>query len=73
MNKLFHYILAVSLIVVAPRAFAQTTTNSDFNPFPQMEQDMNSTDDQAPAAQQQNDDWPPPNEGAQANAEGSHD
>jgi hypothetical protein len=61
----FLYISVFIMIFTAPMVFAQTDTNSDFNPFPQMEQDMNNTNDQAVApAQQQNDDvWPPPSAG----------
>jgi len=57
----------------APKIFAQSTTNSDFNPFPQMEQDQNSTDQQmAPSGGQQNDDtWPPANSDASSNSQGA--
>ncbi len=65
------------MIIAAPRVFAQTASNSDFNPFPQMEQDQNNIDaDTAAAPQQQNDEndvWPPANNDAQTNSEGQHD
>lgn len=59
--------LLITYWIGAVSAFAQSTDNSDFNPFPQMEQDFNNTNDQGsqpadqPSDQQQNDDqWPPP-------------
>jgi len=70
------------MVIVPPTAFADTASNSDFNPFPQMEQDVNNTgeDDGAIMPQQQNEDWPPPpageagaNNDAAANSEGGHD
>jgi hypothetical protein len=68
------YILILLLVVPMPRGLAQTASNADFNPFPQMEQDQQNADDQTvPAPQQQNDDWPPANDGAQANGDGAHD
>ena len=52
----------VIIVIIQSRGFAQTVSNSDFNPFPQMEQDQKSTDDDtAVVPQQQNDDWPPAN------------
>jgi hypothetical protein len=53
------------MIMVAPVLFAQTISNTDFNPFPQMEQDQNAMDEQmAPKPQEYNEDaWPPPGAG----------
>jgi len=70
MHKTFFYIIFLLVVLASPRIFAQSTTNSDFNPFPQMEQDQQNVDtDTAPQPQQQNDDWPPPNSESQINSE----
>jgi len=60
--KKFLFPLIFLCFIFAARVLAQTD-NSDFNPFPQMEQDLNNTNDQTASGdnqQQQNDDqWPP--------------
>jgi uncharacterized protein YxeA len=74
MKRSFFYICFIIIIIAATRVFAQTASNTDFDPFPQMEQDQKNIDDGAAAVPQaQNDDWPPANDGAQVNGEGTHD
>ena len=77
MKKSFLYIFACVIIAAAPRVLAQTVSNSDFNPFPQMEQDMSNTNDGSAVSPEQqnseNDAWPPVNSDAQANTEAQHD
>lgn len=74
MNKLFLYTSVFVLIVITPKVFAQTASKSDFNPFPQMEQDQQKADDDTAASSGQNEDnWPPMNDQAQMNSEGAHD
>jgi uncharacterized protein YxeA len=71
MRNLILSIFASILFVTASKVWADTVANGDFNPFPQMEQDQKSVDDDATAApQQQNDDWPPANNDGQTNNEG---
>ena len=61
----------MGMLIMAGLGLAQSTANTDFNPFPQMEQDMNDANNQAmPAAQQQNDDWPPSNNNSVITNEG---
>lgn len=64
MKKLIPYII-VLMIIFFPRAFAQTTSNSEFNPFPQMEQDQRESVDDVSAKPEQEvenqDEWPPSN------------
>jgi hypothetical protein len=70
MRKLTLHIFVFIMLIMAPRAFAQSDSNADFNPFPQMEQDMNSADSDTTAQpEQQNDEWPPANSDAQRNNE----
>jgi len=68
---IFAYILAITI----PPVLADITSNADFDPFPQMEQDQNNIDaDTAAKPEQQNDDvWPPVNSDAQANSEANHE
>jgi len=69
MKKLL-FLSFAAILFIAPKIFAQSD-NGDFNPFPQMEQDLNNTNDQTaqqqtdqqdqPSQDQQNlDQWPPP-------------
>jgi hypothetical protein len=74
MRNLIFFIFISVTIIALPSVFADTSSNSDFDPFPQMEQDLKNTDDQAVSApQQQNDDWPPAKEDAQPNSGGDHE
>ena len=74
MKNIILYTLMVILIFAMPRSHADTTANSDFNPFPQMEQDMNSVGDQAASSTDvQNDDWPPSHSVTNVNGEASHE
>ena len=62
------------LVFTIPPLFADTSSNTDFNPFPQMEQDQKNTETQAVVTnQQQNDDWPPANSDTQVNSDGTHE
>jgi len=71
MKKAFFYIVIIIMVMAAPKIFAQSASNTDFNPFPQMEQDQQNVDsDTASQPQQQNDDWPPGNGEVQTNSEG---
>jgi len=72
MRKIICLLSIIVTTIALPKVFAQTTSNSDFDPFPQMEQDQKSTDEgTAPKPDQQDDEWPPAN--AQANSDGAHD
>jgi len=72
MIKTFLYIFVLIAFMVLPKAFAQTTSNSDFNPFPQMEQDVNNNSDQATVtSDQQNDEETMSNTDAPSNNEGA--
>jgi len=74
MTKLFLYIFVSFMFFLGPRAFADISSNTDFDPFPQMEQDVNNTNDQAaPEPQDQNDGWPPANSQSQADSGGQHE
>jgi hypothetical protein len=66
-NQIYGIIMAV--FMAAPGALAQTSSNAEFNPFPQMEQDLNSTNDQAAAQPQNEEAWSPINSDAQGNVE----
>ena len=75
MKNLIYCLFIAVIIIAAPRGLAQTTSNSDFNPFPQMEQDQQNVDnDTAAQSQQQNDDtWPPANSDTQTNSGDNHE
>ena len=48
------------LIISVKSAFADTAANADFDPFPQMEQDLKNSNNELPAVNpDQNDEWPP--------------
>ena len=69
MKKLILYIFASITIIAVPRVFAQNDSNSDFNPFPQMEQDQQNIDSDTALKPEQNDDvWPPANSDTQSNS-----
>ena len=71
MRNTIFFLFILMMALGAPKVTADTLANSDFNPFPQMEQDMNNTDNEtATPDQQQNDDtWPPANSDVQRNNE----
>jgi len=74
MKNLIPISLICILLIISPKVYADVSTNSDFNPFPQMEQDLSNTQDQAENKPEgQNDDWPPVNSDTPMNSETSHE
>ena len=69
-------ILSLLLLLTAPKVFADLGSNTDFNPFPQMEKDLNNTNDntaEPSPVTTQNDDWPPSNNDIQINSGSDHE
>ena len=68
MRKITCCLSCFILFFLASRAFADFSSNADFNPFPQMEQDQkNADDDMASDPHQENDD------SQQVNSEVNHE
>ena len=69
MIKIAFSIIILFMALPLHQGFADMSSNTDFNPFPQMEQDMNTAADQA-EPQDNNDQWPPANSDSPVRNEG---